>query len=265
MSAAGPILAAALGASLAMALAWVWQVRTRDASFVDVLWAAGVGALALVFAFTGDGPPLRRAIVGTLGAAWAVRLALHLYVDRIRRATEEDGRYQMLRRQWGEGANRWMFVFFQAQALFVVAFSLPFLAASANPAVAPSWLDGAGVLVWFAAIVGETVADRQLARHRADPANRGVTCRAGLWRYSRHPNYFFEWLHWWGYVLLAWSSPWWWMSAGALVFMLALLFFVTGIPYTEKRALASRGDDYARYQRETSVFIPWFPKRRTAP
>ena len=108
---------------------------------------------------------------------------------------------------------------------------------------------------------GETLADLQLSRHRADTANKGKTCRTGLWRYSRHPNYFFEWLHWWSYVFLGLGSVWWYLAPSAAVFMLFLLFFVTGIPYTEQRSIASRGQDYIDYQKETSVFIPWFPKR----
>jgi steroid 5-alpha reductase family enzyme len=116
------------------------------------------------------------------------------------------------------------------------------------------------VLIWAVAVGGETLADRQLAAWRAAPANDGRTCRSGLWRYSRHPNYFFEWLHWWTYIPLAWGSPWWWLTLLGQALMLFTLFKVTGIPHTERQALASRGEDYRAYQRSTSVFIPWFPK-----
>ncbi len=114
--------------------------------------------------------------------------------------------------------------------------------------------------MWLASVGGEAIADRQLAKFRANPANKGKTCRDGLWRYSRHPNYFFEWLHWFAYVLLAIGSPIAWLAwAGPLV-MYVFLRWISGIPYTEAQALRTRGEDYARYQRTTPMLIPWFPK-----
>ena len=110
--------------------------------------------------------------------------------------------------------------------------------------------------------MGNTIlADRRLAHFRGRPGNRGKTCREGWWHYSRHPNYFFEWLHWWSYMALAAGAPYGWVALLAPTAMFYLLFRVTGIPPTEAQALASRGDDYREYQRTTSVFFPWFPKR----
>jgi len=154
-----------------------------------------------------------------------------------------------------------LFVFFQVQALVDVVLAVPFLVAMRKVGTPFDALDVAGVAVWVVAVVGESVADRQLARFRADPANRGRTCRAGLWRFSRHPNYFFEWVHWWAYVVLALGAPFWWLTLVAPALMLYFLLKVTGIPATEAQALASRGDDYRDYQRTTSAFVPWFPKR----
>ncbi|MGH8164637.1 MAG: DUF1295 domain-containing protein, partial [Rhodanobacteraceae bacterium] len=113
-------------------------------------------------------------------------------------------------------------------------------------------------------VFGETIADRQLARFRANPANDGKTCREGLWRYSRHPNYFFEWLHWFAYVALAIGSPLWWLALAGPVVMFVFLRFISGIPYTEAQALRTRGDDYRAYQHDTSMLFPWFPKHSTA-
>ena len=119
-----------------------------------------------------------------------------------------------------------------------------------------SGLDAAGLAVFAVSMVGESIADRQLARFRADAANRGQVCEAGLWRYSRHPNYFFEWLHWWAYVLFGYGSPSWWVTLAGVVLMYLFLTRVTGIPHTERQALASRGDAYRRYQQQTSAFFP---------
>jgi len=248
-----------VGAALSMTALWWVQVRTKDASPVDVAWAALLGVLALFYAAVGAGDPQRRVILAVLGAAWAFRLALYLLVTRAI-GKPEDGRYQALRASWGTNAQRNFFVFFQVQAAFDVVFSIPMLVVAYNRAPAPAWTDWAGAAVLAIAILGESIADRQLARFRAEPANRGTTCRVGLWRYSRHPNYFFEWLHWWAYPLLAAGSPWWWVTLLGPAFMIYLLFKVTGIPATEAQALRTRGD-YADYQRTTSAFVPWFPRR----
>ncbi len=249
-----------LGASLVMMALWLVQRRSGDAGIADVGWVLGVGALALVYAWEGQGYGPRRLLVAALGGAWALRLALYLLRDRVLRG-EEDGRYQMLRQNWGARAQFNFFWFFQAQAFFIVAFSLPFFVVAQRTDVGLDGWDWAGAALWLLALVGEVLADRQLERFRTDPDNSGRTCRAGLWAYSRHPNYFFEWLHWWAYVLFAAPAPHGWVTLSAPLFLLYLLFYVTGIPYTEKRALASRGDDYRRYQRTTSAFIPWFPRK----
>ncbi|MFC3714564.1 DUF1295 domain-containing protein [Luteimonas soli] len=240
---------------------WAWQRRRRNAGIVDVLWSTGVGLAAVVLALLGDGAPLPRITLALLGGAWGLRLAWHLW--RRVRGEPEDGRYANLRKRWGEDQRKW-FAFFQFQALLVVLFSLPFLAVVRNPVAGVTpWLL-AGVAVWIASVAGEAIADAQLARFRADAGHRGRTCRAGLWRYSRHPNYFFEWLHWFAYVLLAVGSPWWWLAwAGPLV-MFVFLRWISGIPYTEAQALRTRGDDYSQYQRTTPMLFPWFPKRDVA-
>jgi steroid 5-alpha reductase family enzyme len=174
-------------------------------------------------------------------------------------AHEEDGRYRRLRRHWVDRANAWFLVFFESQTLLVVLFSVPFLVLLENPEPRFGALEIAGVALWLVSIAGEMSADRQLARFRADPANRGKTCRVGLWWTSRHPNYFFEWLHWWSYVLMGVGAPYGWLTLVGPVVMLFFLLKVTGIPYTEMRALEHR-PDYAEYQRTTSAFIPWFPR-----
>ena len=172
----------------------------------------------------------------------------------------EDGRYQQLRRDWGEQLGVKMFFFFQAQAVLLVVLTVPFLLAARNPA--PGWhpLEIAGLVLWLVALGGEALADAQLARFKRDPANRGRVCAVGLWRLSRHPNYFFEWLVWIAYALFASASPWGWTTFYCPALMLYFLLVVTGIRYTEDQLLRSKGDAYRAYQRRTSAFIPWFPK-----
>jgi steroid 5-alpha reductase family enzyme len=241
-----------------MSAGWRWQRRRRNAGIVDVLWAGGLSAAAVILSLFEDGAALPRVILAFLGGIWGARLALHLWRRVSREA--EDGRYQYLRAHW-QGSQRNFFLFFQLQALLIAFFALPFLAVARNPVGTFTLWTALGLFLWILSLGGESLADRQLARFRADPCNRGRTCRSGLWRYSRHPNYFFEWLHWFTYVALAVGSPAFWFSAVGPVTMYVLLRWVSGIPFTEAQALRNRGEDYRIYQKETPMFFPWFPQR----
>ena len=254
----GYLIPASLSLVVVFAVLWGIQVRTKDASHVDVGWAAGLGFLGVVIALSASGLPARRALVGLMALVWSVRLALHLYFDRVK-GKPEDGRYAALRASWGPRADRNFFFFFQAQAVLDVVLASSFLAA-ARRAGPLGLLDWIAVSAWAVSIAGEAAADRQLAAFRADPANKGKVCRAGLWNWSRHPNYFFEWMIWLSYAAMAHGAPLAWISPALMLFF---LLRVTGIPATEAQALKSRGDAYRRYQDEVSMFIPW-PPRRTA-
>ena len=251
----GLIIATAL-----MAVLWMIQRKTRNAGIVDVGWAAGIGVLGVLFAATSDGYATRRLLVGAMIGVWSARLALHLLVDRVIGHPEE-GRYVTLRKNWGDKAQRNLLVFFQIQAVLALLFALPVFAVAQNSRSTLSIWDFLGLAIWIVAAGGTALADRQLARFKRRPDSRGKTCREGLWRYSRHPNYFFEWLHWWAYAAMAVGSAYWWIPVAAPLVMLYFLLKVTGIPPTEAQALASRGEDYREYQRTTSAFIPWFPKK----
>jgi steroid 5-alpha reductase family enzyme len=138
--------------------------------------------------------------------------------------------------------------------------SIPIALACANPAPGIGLFEVAGVLLWLVAIGGESIADMQLALFKSHPAAKGRVCDIGLWKYSRHPNYFFEWLVWIAYFVFALGSPWSWVGLASPLLMLYFLTCVTGIPPAEARSLATRGDAYRAYQRRTSPFIPWIPK-----
>jgi steroid 5-alpha reductase family enzyme len=255
------VLLLALGVMCAlMIVLWAWQRAHRDAGIVDAGWAFGLGLLALVYAATRPAPGARTALVAAVAVLWSWRLAWHLLTDRVI-GKPEDGRYQTLRAQWAPHEQRAFFVFFQAQAVAAVLFSLPMLMSMLATRPLGAW-DFAALAVWLTAFIGEVTADTQLAAWRSDGANRGRTCRKGLWAWSRHPNYFFEWLYWWTYVLFSVHAPHGALTVIAPMVMLFLLFRVTGIPATEARALLSRGDDYRDYQRTTSVFFPLPPKAR---
>lgn len=256
MNAWAILLVVWLLAAAMMTLGWCWQRAHTNAGIVDVLWSAGLGGAAVLFALLGEGAAAPRLALAVLGGVWGARLARHLWT-RVR-GEGEDGRYRALRARWRGDQRKW-FAFFQFQALLIVLFALPFVAVTRNARVIPAAL-AAGIVIWTIAVFGESIADTQLARFRAVTVNRGRTCRTGLWRYSRHPNYFFEWLHWFAYVLLAAGSPLWWLAWSGPLVMYLFLRYLSGIPLTEAHALASRGDDYRAYQRSTPMLFPWFPK-----
>jgi len=166
-----------------------------------------------------------------------------------------------LKENWGAKAQTKMFWFYQLQAAGSLLFALPMLIASGSTQPLGIF-DFLGIVIWITAIGGELIADRQLSRFRLDPHQRGAVCQRGLWRYSRHPNYFFEWLHWWAYVCLAVNAPWGWLTLFGPLLMLHFILNVTGIPPTEAQAMKSRGEAYRDYQRTTSAFFPWPPKTK---
>src|SRR5487761_2270194 len=217
-------------ASSAMFVGWLIQRRTRNAGIVDAIWAAGMGASALFYAAVGSGGLTSRLAVAMLGSLWGFRLCLHILARVLNES--EDGRYRYLREYW-HGDQRKFFAFFMGQALLIALFSLPFLAVAENPRESFSVWCGLGLAVWIVSLAGESVADAQLSAFRKNPHNRGKTCRAGLWRYSRHPNYFFEWLHWFAYVCLAVGSPIGWLAWSGPLVMYVFLRWISGIPYTE--------------------------------
>ncbi len=254
------LLAAFAVAFTIMSGLWLVQRKTGNAGIVDIGWS-GTIPLIVVFAavLIGNPSPLRLGLLTAMAVLWGGRLVWHIHHRS--HGKPEDGRYAELRRAWGAQVQPKMFLFFQFQAAAAVLFSVPFLLSLGQTSNTLLSLEVAAFLLWLFAWLGEASADRQLARFKRDPASKGKVCEAGWWHYSRHPNYFFEWLIWVANALFAWSAPHgaWALLCPAL--MLFFLFKVTGIPATEEQALKSKGDAYRRYQQTTSVFVP-LPRRR---
>jgi steroid 5-alpha reductase family enzyme len=243
-----------------MASLWGIQLFTQNAAIVDFGWALSLVFLASFYAIRGDAGLWRGPLMAGMVGVWGLRLAFYLLFTRVIGQPEE-GRYQELRAHWGARVQSRFFMFFQAQGLLNIVLAVPFLVVALNPRRALSHLEYAGAVLWVFAFLGEVLADAQLARFKANSVNRGTVCSIGLWRFSRHPNYFFEWLIWVSYALFALASPHGYLGLISPALILFFLLKVTGIPATEAQALRSKGEAYRRYQQTTSVFIPWIPKR----
>jgi len=241
-----------------MLLLWLIHLSLRNASIVDPGWAGGLVLLAAIDATMGGGYRVRALWIAAMAALWGLRLALYL-LSRVLGHPEE-GRYVQLRREWGGNLPLKFLLFFQFQALLCVLLSLPFLLVSINRNPHLSMLEFVASGLWLVAWIGESAADFQLQRFKSNPANRGTICRVGPWKYSRHPNYFFEWLIWAAFALFALASPFGYLALIAPMLMLYFLFRVTGIPATEEQAIRSKGEAYRQYQQTTSAFVPWFPR-----
>ena len=252
-----------LGASVALLAVlfgstWLLSLRTKDVSIVDVLWGLAFVAVAWLACGLGDGSRDRRVLLAALVSAWGLRLATHLAVRK--RGEGEDRRYAAMRRKWGSSfARRSLVSVFALQAVLVLVVSLPITAVATRGPHDLGWLDLVGAAVWLVGFTFEAVGDVQLTVFKGDPANQGKVMDRGLWRYTRHPNYFGDATAWWGIWLIAVAGHAWWTLPGPLV-MTWLLSAGSGKPILE-RGMAKRRPDYAAYVERTSGFVPLPPRR----
>ena len=259
--------------ALVMAASWLTQRLTRNTGWVDVFWSYGMGlsgavvALIPVTADTVNALPVlttRRWIVVVMIGLWALRLGT--YVARRVAGSPEDTRYRELRKKWGGSFQLKLFGFVLIQAPAALIFAVaPYLAARPQR-YEIGVQDILAILIWITALGGETLADRQMARFKADPKNRGKICDTGLWAWSRHPNYFFEWVVWFAYPMMAISAddPASWLSLIAPAVMFVVLRFGTGVPPLEKSMATSRGKAFDDYKAKTSTFLLLPPRKKTA-
>jgi steroid 5-alpha reductase family enzyme len=259
------LAALALALSAAMALAWAIARQPGRSGWTDVSWSYAVGFAGVVGALApvGGGVELRRWLVALLVGIWSLRLGTHILQRTLKGG--DDPRYAELKREWGDNFSRRLLWFLQIQAAAGFLLILSIVVAARNPASFPAWSDWAGLSIMVLATVGETIADRQLRSFAARAQDRQAVADCGLWGWSRHPNYFFEWLAWFAYALIAIGPDarfvWGWLALSGPAFIYWLLVHVSGIPPTEAHMLRSRGEKFRDYQRRVNAFFPW-PKRR---
>lgn len=249
--------------SLVMTAVWAIVAKGAKSGFIDATWSFAVGITGIALALWPlDGAVgFRQGLVAAMAGLWSLRLGGHILARTL--SGGDDPRYAALKDQWGEGWRGELWRFLQIQAFAAWLLGLAIFAASHNPAPELRWLDGLGAGILVAAIFGEGVADAQLARFRRDPSRAGGICDEGLWGLSRHPNYFFQWLGWTGYALIAFDPggayPWGLVALVGPVFMYWVLVHASGIPPLEAHMLRSRGQAWRDYQARVRAFWP-FPK-----
>jgi steroid 5-alpha reductase family enzyme len=250
---------AALVILSAMTALWLVSLALRNSSIVDIFWGTGfVIANWVYFALTPDGLLARKWLMGILVTVWGLRLSLYILWRNW--GKPEDFRYQKWRQEHGE---KWwwrsLFQVFVLQGVLLLIISAPLLAAQLYATPGLTWLDGLAVPVWVIGFVFEAMGDWQLAHFKANPANRGKVMNQGVWRYTRHPNYFGDAAQWWGYYLIATSAGGWWTIFCPMI-MTTLLVRVSGAALLEKTLDQRPG--YQEYIETTSAFVPWFPRQR---
>lgn len=254
------LIATALGTVSAQLLLWLLSLRLRDVSIVDIYWGFGFAQIAIITASLAGGYPWRKLLLTLLTVLWGMRLGLYLFWRNAGHG--EDYRYQAMRRHYG---SRFPLVSLatvfglQGALMWVVSLPVQFGQLAAGPARL-TWLDAAGAALWALGIAFEGIGDWQLARFKADPANAGAVMDHGLWRYTRHPNYFGDACAWWGLWLIAAAGGAWWTALSPAL-MTFFLMKVSGVAMLE-RTIGKRRPEYAAYIARTSSFVPWFPRSR---
>jgi steroid 5-alpha reductase family enzyme len=243
-----------------MVILWIISLQLKNSSIVDIFWGTGfVIANWVYFFLTPDGFPLRKWLTGVLVTIWGLRLSFHIL--RRNWGKPEDFRYQVWRKE--DGSRWWWLSFFRVfllQGILMWIISAPLLAAQRGAKPAHIILfDVLGVIIWGIGFFFEAVGDLQLTRFKADPANKGKVMDRGVWRFTRHPNYFGDAAQWWGYYLIATFAGGWWMIFSPILMTLFLLR-VSGVALLEKTLETRSG--YQEYIRKTSAFLPWVPHKK---
>ncbi len=249
--------------SILMAGAFAVQRATGNSGWVDTIWTFAIGLVGIGAALllSPHAYPPREMAAAFLIALWAARLGIHIAARTTK--ISDDPRYAKLAQDWGDDAPRRMFVFLQQQALGSVPLVLSIYLAAKNPTPAMRLQDYVGFAIVLVAILGEAIADRQLRNFRNDPANRGRILDRGLWAWSRHPNYFFQWFGWlaWPVIAIGGGYAVGWLALMGPVAMYWVLRYATGVPHLEAHMARTRGAAFEEYKRRTNLFFPG-PGRR---
>jgi steroid 5-alpha reductase family enzyme len=259
------VLIVAIGLSTAMGVAWLVAERTARSGWLDAIWTFATGLAGIALALLPASPgALRPLLVAGLAGLWSLRLGVHIAWRTAHGG--DDPRYRQLRAEWGDKASGRLFWFLQVQAAAALVLALSIAAAAHRPDIGLDLRDALGVAFFAVALFGERAADRQLAHFGGDPKNKSKICDVGLWGHSRHPNYFFEWLVWVSFALIAIAPagayPWGWFGLAAPVLMYVLLVHVSGIPPLEAHMLRSRGGAFRLYQSRVNAFWPGPPRSK---
>lgn len=234
----------------------------KKMTLMDLIWSLGLGIGAiLVFLESGTEnlTSLRAFLALGLILAWSLRLSGHLFFNRVLKE-KEDLRYLRLMQHAGRFWKPVFLLLFLTQVVLVYIFLIPVRTAIESPVLALAWHDWLALSIGIIALIGEAISDDQLKQFASNSENEGKVCKQGLWRYSRHPNYFFEWLFWWSFVFFSLGSQLFFFSLIGPVLMYLFLRYISGVPFAELSSLERRGEAYRAYQKETSVFFPKIPK-----
>lgn len=245
-----------------MLLTYAISLRIRNSGVVDVAWSSGFLILTAIYSAACYPMPLRSWLFCAMVSLWSIRLTAHLLQRFLRWYPNEDPRYVQLKEDLGAKSDQLMPAIFLWQGAVMVALSAPVSVAFSDHSAGLTAAQYLAIALWTVGIVGESIADTQLEGFSKDPANKGRTCQIGMWRYSRHPNYFFEWVISVSFFVYASTSPFGWVTVLAPLLLLHLLLNVTGVKPTEEHSLKTR-KDYAEYQLSTSAFVPWFRRKAT--
>ena len=244
-----------------MFFVWLWSYRIGNAGVVDIFWSYNFPVIAFILLLFGPGFETRKLLFCGMVIIAGGRLGTHLAVRVLKHLRQEEPRYAQIRKEWGDKAEVKMAFFFQMQALSNILLAVPFFIIILNTSPELNVFEYAGAAIWLISVLGEATADAELAAFKKNPANKGKVCDKGLWGYSRHPNYFFEWLMWVSYFVFALGSPSGYLAIISPAIILYLLLKVTGIPMTEEQSIRTKGDAFRKYQQQVSVFVPWFRKK----
>ncbi len=252
------ILRSVLEVFLFMLFMFVLALIKKDNSIVDIAWGVGFIFLALFNFFIRSGFTPRQLLVTVLIVIWGLRLAIYIFSRN--RGKKEDFRYAQWRAEWGKyWVIRSFFQVFMVQGFFMLTIAYPVIILHYDVKEPFNWLDKIGLLIWIIGFYFEAVGDLQKTCFKQKPENRGKLMTTGLWKYTRHPNYFGESAMWWGIFLIMLNVPFGWLAVFSPAAITILLLAVSGIPLLEKKY--ENNSEFQEYAKRTSVFLPWFPKK----